>query len=181
MKQLILPLEAGAKFIENFPKNPFPCVINVVPPKGKTTICPGKDTMADAEKFLNSEEYDVVPTYHSGGTLVFFEDQIVYAVFDKKAPKLNYEKIMEYLHKKGVNTTRIKNDILCDGYKVCGEMCRKLENSEYYYYALYISINMDANLVNKVSSKPMEKPPRGLSYYGITRQEMLDLLGISDE
>lgn len=181
MKQLILPLSAGAAFIENFARNPFPCAVNVVPAKGRTTICPGRDTMADVEPFLGLGEYDVVPTYHNGGTLVFFEEQIVYAVFDIEPPKFNHERIVDYLRKKGVDAKMKGNDILCDGHKVSGEMCRRLDDIGYWYYALYISINMDANLVNKVSSKPMEKPPRGLSYYGITRQEMLDVLGVSDK
>lgn len=181
MRNLILPLSAGAKFIENFAKKPVPCAVNVVPTKGKITICPGKDTMTDAEPFLNSEEYDVIPTYHHGGTLVFFEDQIIYAVFDTEMPALKHKKIIEYLRGKGINATSSRNDVLCDGYKVSGEMCRKLDDIGYWYYALYISINMDANLVNKVSKKPMRKPPRGLSHYGITRQEMLDLLGIADK
>lgn len=181
MKQLILPLEAGAKFIENFHKNPFPCAINVVPPIGKATICPGKDTLADGDRFMHSDEYNVVPTYHEGGTLVFFEDQIVYAVFDVNRPPSNRKKIVDFLRKKGIDAKYAGNDIVCDGYKVCGEMCYQLKDIGYWYYALYISISMDADLVNKASSKPMIKPPRGLSYYGITRQEMLELLGISDE
>lgn len=181
MKQLILPLTAGARFIENFQKKPFSCAVNVVPPKEKITICPGRDTMTDAEQFLGSEEYDVVPTYHLGGTLVFFEDQIVYAVFDTEIPSFNYKKILDFLRKRGIDAYRDGNDIMCDGYKVGGEMRYKMPEIGYWYYALYLSINMDADLVNKASSKTMIKPPRGLSYYGITRQDVLGVLGISDE
>lgn len=181
MKKFNLPLKAGAQFIENFSKAPFPCEINVIPSKGKITICPGKDTASDAEKYIGSDLYDIVPTYHNGGTTVFFEDQVIHAAFDTKIPGYIGPRLVEFLKSRGVNAWIDGNDVMCDWHKVCGESIVEMKDIGYWYRASFISIYVDPELINEASSKPMKKTPRGLSYYGITRQDVLDALGLSDD
>jgi len=181
MKKFNLPLKAGGQFIENFTKSPFSCEINVIPTKGRITISPGKDTMDDAKPYFDSELYDVIPTYHQGGTLVWSDDQVIYAVFDNKPILFVGEKIVAFLKERGIKAWMDGNDILCDWHKVGAEMITPMGDSGYSFYGFYLSISVDADLINAVSSKPMRKPPRGLSHYGITRQDILNLLGLSDE
>ena len=78
---------------------------------------------------------------------------------------------INWLKKKGLNTaTNEKNDILVDGYKVCGMCVNRYGRIDYSCGLIGINTNLDH--IKQICRKPMVKVPKGLSEYGITTEEV---------
>ena len=77
---------------------------------------------------------------------------------------------VNWLNKRGLQATTEKNDILVDGYKVCG-MCVTRYGLIDYSCGL-IGINTNLEHIKQICTKPMVKVPKGLSEYGITTEEV---------
>ena len=181
MKQIIMPLKCYEDFLYSIAKKPYKCTVVNSLEAEKTYIIPSDTTFEDAEPYIGSEEYEVISLKHKGGTVISFPEEIFMGIVDNQPIESRQFDIVAYLRGKGINARKEGNDLLCDGYKVAGEMVANIGDSGYHYYGLFISINADADVVNKICKKTMEKPPRGLSYYGVTRKEILGVLGLYEE
>ena len=177
-----IPLKAATDYLKHYDSGVKPehCTFNLIPTKGKITLVPSQTTESDVEPYEDNEDFEITRVYHHGGTVVVFEDTVCFAEFDNKPINGRKNAILNFLKHKGVNAWIDGNDVICDGYKVAGESRLKLGDTGYSYYCFFVSITSDIDVINKICQKPMSKPPRGLAYYGITRQEILDVLGVFD-
>lgn len=77
---------------------------------------------------------------------------------------------VSWLKSKGLNAEYVKNDILVDGYKVCGLCITRYGRIDFSSGIIGINTNLDH--IKAICKKPMEKVPKGLSEYGITTEEV---------
>jgi lipoate-protein ligase A len=123
-------------------------------------------------------------TYRDGGTIVhspndiglIFIIDVKYDLIHNKflnALKTFIENKLDGQHSVTLDT----NDILVDGYKVAsgaekcaGTQFRKL------YAAFQISLNVNLELIRNICTKEMVKTPKGLSEFGLTRDDMLQFV-----
>lgn len=117
--------------------------------------------------------YEVVESYNNAGTIVSNAGDILIGHF---APPENgwYDRFIAYfinwLKAKGLNAEYTSNDILVDGYKVCGMCVTRYGRID--YTGGIISLNVNLEHIKAICKKPMVKVPRGLSDYGITTAEV---------
>lgn len=81
-----------------------------------------------------------------------------------------------WLSARGINITRDENDVLADGKKVVSwARARTLQG--WCQSVVHFSIGaMDLELVQAICTKPMTKIPGSLGEYGITAEEMWELI-----
>lgn len=179
MQQLIIPLTAFPVYFKQFQKQPYPCIMNLTPSNGKILVALSTNSDCNTKMIDMYDQIEVLHIGHNGGTIIVFDDSITVFKFDTIKPTDIKPQITKYLSGKNISASITGNDILCNGYKVAGDMYRILDNG-FFFYGIHISINANAEIINKLCTKPMEKVPRGLAYYGITRKELLNVLQISD-
>ena len=85
-----------------------------------------------------------------------------------------YSRFVDYfvnwLKTKGLNADFVSNDIVVDGYKICGMCTTRYGRID--YTGGFISMNVNLDHIKAICKKPMEKIPKGLSEYGITTDEV---------
>lgn len=125
------------------------------------------------EEICNTLGYEVVETYNNGSTVVHSKGDILFGHF---CPINNgwYNRFIAYfvnwLKSKGLNADFVSNDIVVDGYKVCGMCITRYGRID--YTAGFIGINTNIDHIKQICRKPMTKIPKGLSEYGITTEEV---------
>lgn len=77
---------------------------------------------------------------------------------------------VDWLKAEGLNAEYTDNDILVDGYKVCGLCITRYGRID--YTSVFIGINTNLDHIKQICRKPMKKVPKGLSEYGITTEEI---------
>jgi lipoate-protein ligase A len=77
---------------------------------------------------------------------------------------------VSWLKSKGLNASFVSNDIVVDGYKVCGMCITRYGSID--YTAGFIGINTKLEDIKAICRKPMTKVPKGLSEYGIATEEI---------
>lgn len=125
------------------------------------------------EEVCNALGYEVVETYNNGSAVVHSKGDVLFGHF---AEPYNgwYDRFIahfaDWLKGKGLNAEATKNDVLVDGYKVCGMAVTRYGKID--YTGGFISINVNLDHIKAICKKPMEKVPKGLSEYGITTEEV---------
>lgn len=117
--------------------------------------------------------YDVYEAYYNGGTIVGNKGDMAFAHFGSiengwMERFITY--FLDWLKAKGLNAVYESNDILVDGYKVCGLCVTRYGRID--YTAGFISLNVNLDHIKAICKKPMKKVPKGLSEYGITSEEV---------
>lgn len=117
--------------------------------------------------------YEIVESYNNAGAIVSNEGDVLIGHFAEPNNGW-YDKFIAYfidwLKSKGLNAEFVSNDILVDGYKVCG-MCITTYGRIDYTGGI-ISMNTNLDHIKAICKKTMEKIPKGLSEYGITTEEV---------
>lgn len=131
-----------------------------------------KKTQAD-EETCKELGYEIVESYNNGGTILANKGDIILSHLD--TPENGWlfkfaEHFVDWLKSKGLNAEYIGNDILVDGYKVCGLCITRYGRID--FSSAYIGINIDLDHIKQICRKPMVKVPKGLSEYGITTEEV---------
>lgn len=90
-----------------------------------------------------------------------YRDIIINGIIDKLKAN-NHDAILE------------GNDILVNGRKVVGFGSRMF--GKILFTAIQVSIDINLDLIKSICTKPMTKMPDGLKNYGITTQDILDIL-----
>ena len=114
-----------------------------------------------------------------GGCMVFFPGNIIIEdVFpiDNQLRQHKYvQDFVQWLGTKSIIAGTNNNDVLINGKKVIGTTSAMLPfpYEEYVYLFISISINSNAELIDKICTKPMNKIPGALSDYGITTEEVM--------
>ena len=121
----------------------------------------------------NTLGYGVFETYHNGGAFVVNTGDIGVAHIgdlDNKWLDAFVREFVLWLKEQGLNVTYESNDILVDGYKVCGTSVTRYGRVD--YTACVIGINTNLDHIKQICRKPMSKVPKGLADYGITTDEV---------
>lgn len=125
------------------------------------------------EEVCNTFGYEVVETYNNASTVVHSKGDILFGHFCSVNNGW-YDRFVKYfvdwLKAKGLNAEYADNDILVDGYKVCGMCITRYGRID--YTAGFIGINTNLEHIKAICRKPMKKVPKGLWEYGITTKEV---------
>lgn len=117
--------------------------------------------------------YEVVETYNNASTVVHNKGDLLFGHF-AEIENGWYDRFVDYfvnwLKSKGLNAEYTSNDVLVDGYKVCGMAITRYGRID--YTAGFIDINTNVDHIKAICRKPMNKVPKGLSEYGITTEEV---------
>ena len=131
-----------------------------------------KERQVDAET-CKTIGYEVYEAYYNGGTIIGNKGDMAFAHFGAIENGW-YDRFIAYfldwLKGKGLNATYESNDILVDGYKVCGMCVTRYGRID--YTAGFIGVNTNLDHIKAICRKPMKKVPKGLSEYGITTEEV---------
>lgn len=117
--------------------------------------------------------YDIYEAYYNGGTIIGNKGDMAFAHFrhlDNGWMDRFVTAFLNWLSDKGLNAVYESNDILVDGYKVCGLCVTRYGRID--YTAGFISIDTNLEHIKAICKKPMVKVPKGLSEYGITSEEV---------
>ena len=117
--------------------------------------------------------YEVVETFNNCGTIVANPGD--FGIGHMGKPENGwYDRFVTYfinwLRARGLNAEYVMNDILVDGYKVCGICVNRYGCIDYTGGLIGINTNLDH--IKAICKKPMVKVPKGLSEYGITTEEV---------
>jgi len=120
--------------------------------------------------------YEVVESYNNGGTILANPGDIILSHLDK--PDNGWldrfaDHFLNWLKAKGLNTVYEDNDILVEGYKVCGLCITRYGRID--FSSAIIGINTNLEHIKAICRKPMHKVPRGLSEWGITTAEVEEM------
>lgn len=120
--------------------------------------------------------YDIAESYNNGGTILANGGDIIVSHLD--APENGWldrfvAYFLEWLKGKGLNAEFADNDILIDGYKVCGTCITRYGRIDFSSAILAVNTNLDH--IKAICRKPMKKVPKGLSKYGITTEEVEEM------
>lgn len=115
-----------------------------------------------------------------GGTFVVNKGDIGFGYItkgiDNTIGKFIHSKFIEFLKGKGLNVTSNSNDILVDGYKVFGWASNYYKDFGAIYITAHFTLSVDLELIKNVCTKPMNKVPKGLSDFGLTREDILSFI-----
>lgn len=121
----------------------------------------------------------LVQIKHEGGTIIASPGDVQIGIFTEGYMGHAYRdtivnSIIDKLKANGHDAILANNDILVNGKKVVGFGSRMF--GKILYTALQISIDIDIDLIRLICTKPMSKTPDGLKNYGVTTQDVLDIL-----
>ena len=131
-----------------------------------------RETQVD-EDVCDMLGYEIVESFNNAGTIVSNAGDIL--IGHMAEPDNGwYDGFIEYfitwLRGKGLNAEFVSNDILVDGYKVCGMCVTRYGRIDYTGGIISMNVNLDH--IKAICKKPMNKVPKGLSEYGITTEEV---------
>ena len=125
------------------------------------------------EEICDTLGYEIVETYNNASTVVHKKGDILFGHFAQPENGW-YNRFIDYfvnwLKSKGLNAEFTDNDILVDGYKVCGMAITRYGRID--YTAGFIDIDTNLDHIKAICKKPMVKVPKGLGEYGITTEEV---------
>lgn len=120
--------------------------------------------------------YEIVESYNNAGTIVSNAGDVLIGHFAQPDNGW-YDRFIayfiEWLKGKGLNAEYVSNDILVDGYKVCGMCVTRYGRID--YTGGIISMNVQMEHIQQICRKPMKKVPKGLREYGITSEEVEEM------
>ena len=128
------------------------------------------------ESVCNGLGYDVYEAFNNGGTILAQPGDVVIGHFyetDNGWCDKFVAYFVDWLKGKGLNAEATKNDVLVDGYKVCGMCVTRYGRIDYTGGIISMNVNLDH--IRALCKKPMVKVPRGLYDYGITTEEVEEM------
>ena len=168
--------------IENFQETIFKhiqnkqeCVLYSLIPRN--IVYKGKGTID--EQYCLEHGYLVYNSIDFGGGLVATKNDLVLVVLKNEGWSVGLEiveSIISYLKEKGLNVSLVNNDIIIDEqFKVASYSSVNVGNN-CIYTGVQCTFNPNVEDIKNICKyKPMKKIPKGLSDYGITNEELLNL------
>lgn len=138
----------------------------------KTYCLQGLYSLLNEEYCINNN-IEILKTRHFGGAIINFPEDICIGNFQSRTNNFGssiMDRLIQFFIDKGLNAILQDNDILIDGYKCASYMTTNIKGT--LYTAIHISIGMDLDLIKNICTKPMNKIPKGLLDFGITRDEI---------
>lgn len=130
------------------------------------------------EKLCEELGYAICPTPHHGGNLIAHAGDLGFYYFsdnEEKFIKNFVDYFVSYLRNKGLNAYFDDNDVMIDGYKVCGVSLQVMNN--FFVAGAHIGVHTNVDNVKKLcTNKPCIKEPKGIAEYGITTEELVEML-----
>lgn len=130
------------------------------------------------EEYCNNNNLNIYKTHQFGGTIINFENDLCVGNYQPAHNNFGMrimEGIKDYLASKDIHSIINENDVLIEGkYKVASYMSTFINGC--LYTAIHISIDINLETIKNICTKPMKKIPKGLSEYGITQNEMKNLI-----
>lgn len=132
------------------------------------------------EEYCSEKNINICNSFNMGGIIVANVDDIDVGITKEEGWRVGKE-LLEFLktslEKLIPNKISIDNNdlIIDDKYKVISYASIN-SNNRLIYTCVHISFNPDIELINNVCLKKMIKIPRGLSDFGITREEVIYFL-----
>ena len=120
--------------------------------------------------------YNVVESYNNAGTIVSNEGDVLIGHFyepDNGWRDRFVAYFLDWLKSKGLNAEFVSNDIVVDGFKVCGLCITRYGRIDYTGGIISVNVNLDH--IKAICRKPMVKVPKGLSEWGITTEEVEEM------
>lgn len=117
--------------------------------------------------------YEVYRSFNNGGTILASVGDIMFSHVAEPQNGWIFrfaDHFVDWLKAKGLSAEYVKNDVLVDGYKVCGLCVTTYGRIDFSSGIISMSVNLDH--IKAICKKPMEKVPKGLSDYGITSEEV---------
>lgn len=87
-----------------------------------------------------------------------------------------YNEFTKFLQEKGLNAVKQDNDILIDGFKVFGWASYYYKEFDAIYITAHMTLSVNIELIKNICTKPMNKVPKGLNNFGVTRDEVIQFL-----
>ena len=139
----------------------------------KKTVCVTKNGTVD-EAICAEKGYEIMEMQRNGGTFLLSEGDI--GAFHVGRIGNTYLKdfvnyMIAKLREKGLNAYWDNNDVLVDGYKVCGISASVTRNRK-QFFVFHVAMNINLDDIKAICTKPMVKVPKGLSEYGVTAEEI---------
>lgn len=135
----------------------------------------GADIQAIKDKNIRYVEIN-----HEGGTIISSPGDVEIGIFTKGYYGREIIRdgiindIVKLIKEKGHNVEIDNNDILINNRKVVGFGSRMY--GELLYSAIQISVNCNIDLIKSICTKPMKKQPDGLANYGISTEDILQIM-----
>ena len=115
----------------------------------------------------------------AGGPLVSSKGDYGFVIIAKDLIESRTPEILYRLYllckSRGLNCEFKNNDLLIDGYKTASWAGRRLENN-FIYFTIHFSMYMNLELIKEICLKPMNKTPKGLTDFGITKEDIEQLV-----
>ena len=108
--------------------------------------------------------YEIIESYNNAGTIVSNSGDVLIGHFYQTENGWHDRFIayfINWLRNKGLNAEYVSNDILVDGYKVCGMCITRYGRIDYTGGIISMNVNLDH--IKAICKKPMVKVPKGLS------------------
>lgn len=121
--------------------------------------------------------YLMCPTPHHGGNLIAHAGDLGFYYFSETEDNFISNFIsffVEWLKSKNLNATYDGNDILVDDYKVCGMSLQIINN--FFVAGAHIGVHTKVDNIKKLCTKPMVKVPKGVAEFGLTTEDLLEML-----
>lgn len=126
------------------------------------------------EQYCIDNNIEVIRTEHNGGTIVSSIDDIYVGFITPHSNDFGtriFHAFLEFLKNKGLNANYNGNDILIDEtYKVAANS--KIKTNYKYYTAVGFFGTADIETIKNVCVKPMNKIPKGLNEFGVTKEDV---------
>lgn len=163
----------------NIISNKKECFVYGIP--DNNYVFTGTSNLCDLE-YCKENNIKLLPIPNEGGVIVLSKGDVEIGIF-KNNGWLICKNFMNDLYKKlkdiVPNISIEGNDLIIDEkYKCVGSSSRNLGDAKnpYIYTAIHISLNINLDLIKNICKKPMNKIPKGLGDYGITTEEMVELV-----
>ena len=141
----------------------------------KNYVVEGIETPPNYE-YINEHNIEILNIQTMGGTIVVSEGDIGFGLTRSTNTETNRfleqakNNLISVLERHNCVVNVIDNDILVDGFKVASYCSKILGNVCLGVFQLSVNVNLD--LIQHISNKPMVKTPKGLSEFGITTEEL---------
>lgn len=129
------------------------------------------------KEICNQYGYEVYESFNNGGTILASVGDIMFSHVGKIDNGWIFRfahYFVEWLKAKGLNASHDNNDVLVDGYKVCGMCITRYGRIDFSSGFIGLTANLDH--IKAICKKPMVKVPKGLVDYGISTEEVEQML-----
>jgi hypothetical protein len=135
------------------------------------------------EEYCKANNIMILHNERPGGTIVTWKGDVgvIYMQDTNKVP-IEIERLLHYLiAEKKLNASlagtheNFGRDVMIDNkYKVAAYVNTIYKDR--VFTAMHFSVSVDVELIKRICTKPMVKIPKGLSEYGVTTEDILNLI-----